>query len=348
MKTLKIADTKFATLLGNREISIKHCTELKKLLQDRKKFSMPVYVVKVTPEMLTKHKLVDFETGCDITTANCSDYYVVIDGQHRLHISKTDGYEVNILELDCHDGNITGLIQDLNSGQKAWTTSDYIKSNIVTGQMKSKAIKCGEELERLLGNSWRPRTIYYYLTGVKDFLRKSSAISNTFNDPADSDMERGKTFLLAIHLYQNKAILHRNEVAEKVIGLYNAAGDDRKARSEALTVYLRDLKDEVLNETDIDKLIGAFEAGFELFIKDNTPEEISDKYRSLKAEIDTKFEELKASYKPSHGISGMSFEVYQYELEKRSKAVEDCKQNVQAAEEKLSKIKKDTSKFDAA
>ena len=141
---LQLETAKFATIDGNRDVDTKR---LKKVIKKDGRVFVPILTIRYQDIQNKDIVLYDLRTGQRIEKPS-SDYYIVLDGQHRSKCAlelydemQEEGSDVkikyfiyaNIFEIeDITDANIPYdimvLIMSINSSAKSWGSKDYIKS----------------------------------------------------------------------------------------------------------------------------------------------------------------------------------------------------------------------------
>ena len=146
-KKLNIQNSKFAFILGNREVDEKR---LEKSILKVGKVLVPIVGVYYGTIKNSDYKVIDAETG-ELLCSPSDDYFVVLDGQHRtktmLNLYKeqqelirntegsdssalriSDSIPANVYDEEDELENILETIIDANTSSKTWTSKDFVHS----------------------------------------------------------------------------------------------------------------------------------------------------------------------------------------------------------------------------
>ena len=193
-------DTKFAFLTSNRNISTN-----KDLVEKKKKKGVLQPITVINGNNIGTEQLYDVNTNTEVAQENKGDYYVVLDGQHRLTIlmnilkEKSEVSDADktipalVITQEEVGDNVNKYIITLNSTSKNWKDNDYIK-NAVQIKPNDELIQAINTFER---RKFSMSTISRYICLNNHGITKKTVTEYVYNnkDISYADYKR------AIRLY---------------------------------------------------------------------------------------------------------------------------------------------------
>ena len=193
-------DTKFAFLTSNRNISTN-----KDLVESIKEKGVLQPITVINGNNIGTEQLYDVNTNTEVAQENKGDYYVVLDGQHRLTIlmnilkEKSEVSDADktipalVITQEEVGDNVNKYIITLNSTSKNWKDNDYIK-NAVQIKPNDELIQAINTFER---RKFSMSTISRYICLNNHGITKKTVTEYVYNnkDISYADYKR------AIRLY---------------------------------------------------------------------------------------------------------------------------------------------------
>ena len=193
-------DTKFAFLTSNRNISTN-----KDLVESIKEKGVLQPITVINGNNIGTEQLYDVNTNTEVAQENKGDYYVVLDGQHRLTIlmnilkEKSEVSDADktipalVITQEEVGDNVNKYIITLNSTSKNWKDNDYIK-NAVQIKPNDELIQAINTFER---RKFSMTTISRYICLNNHGITKKTVTEYVYNnkDISYADYKR------AIRLY---------------------------------------------------------------------------------------------------------------------------------------------------
>ena len=266
---LNISEVRFAFLASNRKVS-----DNKNLKESIKERGILQAITVIKGSAVGTKRLYDVKSNTEIAQENKGDYYVVLDGQHRLtalmkvlkekkEVSDEEKMIPASVVTQEEVGDINKYIIDINSTSKNWKDGDYIKNAV--------EIKPNDELMQAIDAFKRHKfsmsTISRYICLNNYGITSKSLIEYVYNDKAISYAEykrairlyiflRGKgisdSFLKKRYMIDYIAEMKKqNDSINPVLNLINYLQTDAIEKINALKVSECDVKseiDRILNE----------------------------------------------------------------------------------------------------
>lgn len=173
LNELSSKNLKVARFAANRQLDPKNVASKKKSLIEFGQQSPAIYVP-ASKALAAGLKVLDFETGKEVTKDNAASYIVITDGQHRYDAytqlvadpkknPKGDFYFLEAINLPA---NIVSGIMQMNITPKAWKGSDFVGVAAVKLEDKSELLKKINSLTST-GYSADAAAKWYTFKGIK-------------------------------------------------------------------------------------------------------------------------------------------------------------------------------------
>lgn len=243
LTTLLNSGKKVARLKGNRELDPKI---VKKKKESLKLFGLlsPAIVIDGSKAIEEDLKIIDFETGEDISEEDADQYIVLVEGNHRYkaHLELLEANakleeeqkykkEFFVIYVLNEGMSIMNMLAEINICTNKWTTRDKVKGAIMTNTDCPKLL---EEINKLTGQGYSLNAASLWLTFTKSITTTviNAAMQGKYLDPLKNEagLERGLKILeVAKAAFGDKLCKNRTALSGWVVSKYDSTLDGDKA-----------------------------------------------------------------------------------------------------------------------
>ena len=255
---LKAQNVKVARFVGNRVLNEKNIQAKMKSLETIG-LQVPAVFVKADLALAKGLEAIDFtDPSIKITTANASQYIVLIEGNHRYQAylklqldskrsAKGDFYFTEMLNIP---DNIVEAILNINTVTSPWRGGDYVNGATMMVKDKPKLLL---ELNDLVskGYSAEAASLWLTFTSIKLQVYKDAAKNGKVDDKLknSSKIQYGKKLLEAAEKKFDVKLLKSRTFVEWIANKVNAATpDEYEATINNLVAFINSLSSEKASE----------------------------------------------------------------------------------------------------
>ena len=243
LKEFEQSGFKFAKLANNRKIGESNVKAKKKSIRSYGVIS-PITIVEASKAIAEGLEIVDFMTNNPVPAPE--NYFVAIDGQHRLEAVlglKREGVikDCFLMKPLTRDVTITKLLAIMNNEVVKWNGKDYPTYVVMT--LNDKAPRLISEIANYTSRDYDLRSVYQYLTFDTDCfsIPQLSSIANGEGINAKlkmkldnvSGIDRGKNIIEALEKkFGDDKIIKVRLFSDFIIGKHNTYSIEDKPQFE--------------------------------------------------------------------------------------------------------------------
>lgn len=256
VSTLLNSGKKIARLAGNRDLNPKI---VKKKKESLKQFGLlsPAIIIEGSKAIEEGLKIIDFETGEELSKEDTDQYIVLIEGNHRYKAhrelleanQKSDGKQEYSKEFSVmyplnDELPIMKMLAEINICTSKWNTRDIVKGATVINENCPRLLR---EIHKLMeqGYSLNAASLWLRFNNKVDTKVMDAAMQGKYLDPLKNEagLERGLNILeVAKATFGDKLCKNRTTLSGWVVSIYDNTLDADKAKfTDNMILFMRSI-----------------------------------------------------------------------------------------------------------
>jgi hypothetical protein len=244
VSTLLSSGKKIARLAGNRDLNPKI---VKKKKESLKRFGLlsPAIIIEGSKAIEEGLKIIDFETGEELSKEDAAQYIALIEGNHRFkaHMELLEANEkleekqkykkeFCVIYALNDDMPIMEMLAEINICTSKWNTRDIVKGATVINENCPRLLR---EIHKLMeqGYSLNAASLWFTFNNKVDTKVMDAAMQGKYLDPLKNEagLERGLNILeVAKVTFGDKLCKNRTTLSGWVVSIYERTSDEDKAK----------------------------------------------------------------------------------------------------------------------